>query len=159
MIDGLKYKVNNAAWELSISETALKVFRSRIQKGCTSTETVGQLYSMDLTGPIINIDLATCLKPKKTFWNRVNFDTTASQNERNELFNKGYHCIGLWHTHPELSPTLSVIDLKTAQDHAFAAKPILLGVVFAIVGNDVFPKSLKFWIHDGNNAIPLVISQ
>lgn len=69
--------------------------------------------------------------------------------EREVLFWRGLHCIGLWHTHPEASPTPSPEDRMLALDHALAAAPQLRGLVFAIVGTVPMPAALRVWVHDG----------
>lgn len=69
------------------------------------------------------------------------------------MFEKGFHCIGLWHTHPEPEPQPSSEDRALAREHALAAKPQLSGLVFAIVGTLPMPSGLRVWVDDGGELL------
>jgi proteasome lid subunit RPN8/RPN11 len=82
-------------------------------------------------------------------WARVTFDTSQANQERARLFKEGWHCVGIWHTHPEPMPSPSPDDRQLAREHALAARGYLDGLVFAILGNGPLPQSLRVWIDDG----------
>lgn len=69
--------------------------------------------------------------------------------ERKRQFEKGLHCLGFWHTHPEAIPVPSRADVAMAADHAGAAKDVFAGIVFIIVGTTRPPDGLGVWVHDG----------
>lgn len=145
------YRLPQANWALEFAASALETLRKHVQASSGSKESVGQLYSRDLTGSRLVVDAATVLKPTWAAWAKVRFDTKQAMAEREVLFERGLHCIGLWHTHPEPNPTPSPEDRALARDHALAAQPQLNGLVFAIVGTLPLPLGLRVWIHDGQD--------
>lgn len=146
---GITYQLQGAKWRLTFSPAAIEVLKSNVQRGSFSKESVGQLYSKDLTATNIEICHVTKLRPLLAGFTRVKFEPRVAMAERHAMLARGLHCVGLWHTHPEPVPTPSLEDRILAKDHAVAAKPNLAGLVFAIVGHAQFPRGLKVWIHDG----------
>ncbi len=147
------YRLPRAKWTLEFGASALETLQKHVQVSTKSKESVGQLYSRDLTSGQLVVDVATVLKPTWAAWARVRFETKQAVAERQTLFERGLHCIGLWHTHPEPNPTPSPEDRQLARDHALAAQPQLNGLVFAIVGTLPFPLGLRVWIHDGQSLL------
>ena len=147
------YRLPQANWALEFGTSAVETLRKHVQASIGSKESVGQLYSKDLTGDRLVIDVATALKPTWAAWAKVRFDTKQAMAEREALFDRGLHCIGLWHTHPEPNPTPSSEDRALARDHALAAAPQLSGLVFAIVGTLPMPAGLRVWVHDGRELL------
>jgi proteasome lid subunit RPN8/RPN11 len=143
------YRLPQANWALEFGASALETLQEHVQASSRSKESVGQLYSGDLTSDRLVVDVATVLKPTWAAWAKVRFDTKQAMAEREVLFGRGLHCIGLWHTHPEANPTPSPEDRILALDHALAAVPQLSGLVFAIVGTLPMPAALRVWVHDG----------
>ena len=143
------YRLPQANWALEFGASAVETFQKHVQASRRSKESVGQLYSKDLTGDHLVVDVATVLKPTWAAWARVRFDAKQAMAEREALFERGLHCIGLWHTHPEPSPTPSPEDRALARDHALAAAQQLSGLVFAIVGTLPMPAGVRVWVHDG----------
>lgn len=98
------------------------------------------------------MSLATCLAPLHAGFARVVFDPNQAAQERKALFAKGWHCVGLWHTHPEPQPHPSSEDWILAKDHAIAARGQLTGLVFGVLGTSAPPAGLRIWVHDGKQA-------
>ena len=138
-----------ASWSLRFEGNALKLLSRRAQRRWYQREAVGQLFTMDLTQPVITVDEATVLKPTWSSWSGVGFDVTEAMRQREQLLSKGLHCIGIWHTHPEPNCSPSPTDARLAADHAKAARPVLNGLVFAIAGNRPFPDGWYIGVHDG----------
>lgn len=149
-VPGLTYQLHGAKWRLTFSPAALEVLKSNVQRVAFSKESVGQLYSRDLTVANIEICHATKLRPLLAGFARVQFEPRSAMAERQVMLARGLHCVGLWHTHPEAVPVPSLEDRKLAKDHALAAKPNLAGLVFAIVGHAQLPRGLQVWVHDGD---------
>ena len=147
------YRLPQANWALEFGASALETLQKHVQVSSRSKESVGQLYSGDLTSDYLVVDVATVLKPTWAAWAKVRFDTGQAMAERQTLFERGLHCIGLWHTHPEPNPTPSPEDRALSRDHALAAAPQLSGIVFAIVGTLPMPAGLRVWIHDGQELL------
>ncbi|ACC74055.1 conserved hypothetical protein [Paraburkholderia phymatum STM815] len=110
---------------------------------------VGQLFARDLTANTVEVEMATVLAPTRAAWARVTFNTERAMSEREALFKKGLHCVGIWHIHPESSPSPSTEDRLLAREHALAARPQLAGIVFVIVGTAQPPAGLRVWVDDG----------
>lgn len=145
----LTYQLPGALWRLQFSVAALRTMRAHVQGKPGSRESVGQLYSRDLTSDRIVIEEATVLTPTWAAWARVQFDPRRAAVERAKKFESGLHCVGLWHTHPEALPDPSHDDKVLAREHALAAKGQLMGLVFAIVGTRHMPAGLRVWVDDG----------
>jgi proteasome lid subunit RPN8/RPN11 len=145
----LTYQLPGALWCLRFSATALRTLRAHVQRKSGSCESVGQLYSPDLTPNCIVIEEATVLTPTWSAEARVQFDPRRAAAERDKKFESGLHCVGLWHTHPEALPIPSPDDKVLAREHALAAKGQLTGLVFAIVGTQPIPAGLRVWVDDG----------
>lgn len=141
--------LSGADWDLRFSERVISVLSRHAQRHWFQRESVGQLFSSDLSNQKILIDTATVLRPKRSAWANVTFDFEDAQAQRETLFREGMHCVGLWHTHPEANPSPSGTDARLAADHAKAARPVLNGLVFAIVGTQPFPTGWYVGVHDG----------
>ena len=149
----LHFKLPEACWILEISDSAWQVLDRHAQRRRGMKESVGQLFTKDLTSARVVVDVATVLSPTSSAWTKVQFNTKAAMAEREMMFEMGLHCIGLWHTHPEPEPQPSSEDKVLAREHALAAKPQLSGLVFAIVGNSAMPSALRVWVDDGTQLL------
>lgn len=149
MSENLRFRLEGASWQMEFSRDVERVMSCYAQTGRKSRESVGQLYARDLTQPCLYIEHATRLCPTFAIWSRVRFDPKKAFAERQALFKKGLHCVGIWHTHPEPYPTPSGEDRRLSHDYALAASPHLRGIVFVIVGNLPYPHGFRVWIDDG----------
>lgn len=145
------YRLPHARWSLLFSEAALQVLQDNVQGRIWSRESVGQLYSRDLTRQEVVVDVATRLTPTFSAWSRVRFNPEDALAEREKLFKQDLHCVGLWHTHPESIPSPSGEDRELARDYAMAASSQLSGVIFVIVGTAAAPSGLGVWVDDTNS--------
>lgn len=150
------FQLPGAAWRLRFEAEVLRELGRHAQRGLLSRESVGQLYALDLTGKTVTVAKATRLKPSWASWSRVRFDVRQAMREREQLFRDGWHCVGFWHTHPELDPTPSPEDRALAAEHARAALTLTNGMVFAIVGTRPLPGGLRVWCHTGSALIGMV---
>ena len=148
-----RYQLPGALWCLQFSAVALQTMCACVQRKPGSRESVGKLYSSDLTSNCIVIEEATVLTPTWAVWARVQFDPRRAAAERASKFKRGLHCVGLWHTHPEASPNPSSDDKAVARDHALCAKDQLTGLVFAILGTKPLPAGLRVWVDDGEKLL------
>lgn len=149
----LLYRFPGAVWNLEVTVGVVAFLKSQAQLGLFARESVGQLYARDLTGPRVAIDAVTKLRPRWAFYSRLSFSPREAARERMKQFNQGFHCIGLWHSHPQAIPIPSHEDVALAADFARAAHVQLNGILFIIVGNVCFPEGLGVWLHDGLNLM------
>lgn len=148
----LSFRVPGAAWKLLLTAECMAFLRRHAQTSHWKLEVVGQLYSRDLTTAVVSVDAVTKLPSNWASYTGVTYDRQVATVERSSMFNKGLHCVGFWHSHPEEIPRPSGADLRMAADHALAARDVFAGLVFVIVGTARFPEGLGIWLHDGNKA-------
>lgn len=146
-------RVAGAAWALTFTNEVLQLIGVHTQRTRFSRESVGQLYCRDLTTTNIVVGHATVLPRTRAFFSGVQFNPAVAMEERASLFQSGWHCIGLWHSHPESHPQPSATDTALAKDHAEAAATHLNGLVFAILGTQPLPSGLSVWLHDGGRFL------
>lgn len=149
MIGSLLFELPDANWKLEFAADAIRIMLSHAQTGVKSRESVGQLYTRDLSTATVLVEHATRLPPKAASWARVQFDPKKAYEERQQLFAQGLHCVGLWHTHPEPHPKPSGEDEQLARNYATAASQQVRGIVFVIVGTKPHPNAFRVWIDDG----------
>lgn len=130
--------------------------KDKRQKLWHQRETVGQLFSPDLTSTTIHISEASVLTRVKSSRASVTFDPDEAAEQRSSKLVQGLYCVGLWHTHPEPIPTPSGTDQRLASDHASAAHAVLNGVCFVIVGTAMPPESWYVAVHDGKIFHPAI---
>lgn len=146
-------RVAGASWALTFPSEVLQLIGSYTQRTRFSRESVGQLYCRDLTTTNIVVGHATALPRTRAFFSGVQFNPTVAMEERASFFQLGWHCIGLWHSHPESHPQPSATDTALAKDHAKAAATHLNGLVFAILGTRPLPGGFSVWLHDGDRFL------
>ncbi len=146
-------RVAGATWVLTFTGEVLQLIGAHTQRTRFSKESVGQLYCRDLTTTNIVVGHATALPRTRAFFSGVHFNPVVAMEERASLFQSGWHCIGLWHSHPESNPRPSATDTALAEDHAKAAATHLNGLVFAILGTQSLPGGLSVWLHDGDRFL------
>lgn len=145
-----RYRLQAARWTLAISGDVTTFLEPYVQKRWLSRESAGQLYTRDLTSQEVIVERATLLTRVSAAWSRISFDVKQVVAEREAMFEQGYHCLGLWHTHPEPVPHPSPNDLRLLKDHAAAAASRdYAAMVFAILGTRPLPLGLGIWVHDG----------
>lgn len=95
----LIYRLPSAAWTLCFPGEAIATLSNHVQYRRLSRESVGQLYTRNLATDAIVVDKVTVLTPSKAARAIVSFDIGLVIKEREAMFDSGFHCIGLWHTH------------------------------------------------------------
>ncbi len=145
----VRFSLPGSTWQMAFSNEAVSVLEQHAQRRWLQKESVGQLFTRNLADSLIVVDVATVLKPRKSSWASVTFETWDAVAQREKNLKEGLFCFGLWHTHPEPKPLPSGADAALAADHAQAAQTHLTGIVFVIVGNKEFPEGWYVGVHDG----------
>ena len=145
----LNYRIHGASWTLELSSKSVCKLLSYAQRRMWSKESVGQLYTPDPGAKVVKITEISKLISSWSSYSGVRFNIKAMENERAEYFDKGLHCVGIWHSHPEEIPSPSSTDKILAADHALAGSAQYAGLVFLIVGTAAAEKGIGVWVHDG----------
>ena len=145
----LRFQIPDAAWCLEFPKEAVLQLQAFAQKGGQSRELVGQLYTRDPQALSVQVDHLTLIAPLWARFTSVRLDMKAVGRERDRLFVQGLHCIGFWHSHPELEPHISPTDVAMAEEQARAGKSDYQGLVFMILGTAPAPVGFGVWVHDG----------
>jgi len=101
MATELTYRLAGASWSLVLEASVVSFLMGQAQRGRSSRERIGQLYSRDLSSTRIVIDAATQLQPRQSSYARVTFDAQRMAAERRTQFERGLHFFWLWHIHSD----------------------------------------------------------
>lgn len=112
-----------------------------------SKEAGGQLFSHTPELAQVNISLATGPYPqdKRSRWH-FDPDVNKATDDRHSQFAQGLHSVGLWHTHPEATPTPSASDRVTTQQYLDVFQGEMDSFLLVILGNKGKPPNLAVWI-------------
>lgn len=147
----MRFALPNATWSIDFASEAVGTMLAAAQTGTTCPERFGQLFTRDLQTSRVVVSLATEVQAKHARRTKVVFDLEHMASQRSALYDKGWHFVGLWHTHPEPCPEPSHTDALLAKDHAEAAGQILAGMIFLIVGNRGL-SSIRCWTQGASRA-------
>lgn len=120
------------------------------KQDATSPEAGGMLFSRDIYTDSLIVSRISLPQRKDTrlrFFFRVNKKSAQRIIEKN--FKEGYYYIGDWHTHPELCPTPSLIDIQTIKSIFNKSDHKLKYMFHSIIGNSEHFKPYV-GITDGN---------
>jgi proteasome lid subunit RPN8/RPN11 len=145
----LVYRIPGAGWALELPAEAVRVLQSHAQRRWWSSEAAGQLFSAAPGQSNVRVHAVTKLPAKAASRTGLRLDIPAVIKERQQLFARGLHCLGFWHSHPEPKPSPSPDDTRLAEEHARAGWAAYAGLVFIIVGTAPAPDGLGVWVHDG----------
>jgi integrative and conjugative element protein (TIGR02256 family) len=122
------------------------------QIGWQQKEAGGQLFSATPENEIVTASIATGpYTSDKRSRHAFNPDPIQATKDRQRLFQQGLHPIGLWHTHPEQTPTPSGRDQQTTVEFLKAFNGEMNGFVLAILGNKGCPLPLTLWLATADN--------
>lgn len=150
----IAYRTENTTQTLILSDEVLAHFGHHRQLGATDEEAGGQLFARLTQDQII---IMTATGPRRSDRrSRFSFipDRRAERQEIERLFKLGLHYVGDWHTHPELLPHPSAIDIRNLNETFRKSKHQLAGFVMIIVGTCASPNGLYVGIANGNTLVP-----
>ncbi len=145
----LSIAIGTSGQVLAFSRSVLKRFGECRQIAPELPEAGGQLFAK-LAGNQIRIQHATGPRPsdRRT---RMNFapDRIAEQREIAQMYKRGLHYVGDWHTHPDAYPVPSATDIESIRECVRRSRHELTGFLMVVVGTGPVPDSLDVSAHDG----------
>lgn len=110
-------------------------------------EAGGELFANDPNAAGLVVTAAVGPNPgdrrSRRSWNP---DTEAANLDRQQQYVLGRHAVGLWHTHPELSPSPSGLDQRTTGDYLAAFHGERARYLMVILGNRGIPTNMTVWV-------------
>ena len=104
------YKIDiNGKNFLEIDNNVIDFLYNNRQKNFFSYEISGQLFGR-VCGNVFLINQITKTTEAYFSFYRVIPNRIQEQNDINDMFTKGYHYLGDWHSHPQAIPQISKLD-------------------------------------------------
>ena len=145
------YLVGQSGQRLEFSPQVLAHFAINRQTRFWQREAGGQLFAR-FSDEGVHVVEATGPRPTdRRSRLRYEPDRRAEQNEIDVRFPQGLHFVGDWHTHPEVMPTPSDVDVQSTSDGVRRSSHCLHAFVMVIVGRGSFPESLYVSVNDGGS--------
>jgi integrative and conjugative element protein (TIGR02256 family) len=148
----ISFDIGYSGQQLSFDDTVLSHFDRYRQTRFWHREAGGLLFSR-LTLP--TIDVCAITGPRRTdrrgrysYWP----DERAERSEIDEMFSRGLHFVGCWHTHPEDTASPSHVDTRNISDCVRRSEHALNGFVMVIVGRSAVPDSLFVSVCDQSSV-------
>jgi integrative and conjugative element protein (TIGR02256 family) len=148
----ISYDIGHSGQRLSFDDAVLSHFDRHRQTRIWHREAGGLLFSR-LALP--TIEVCTITGPRRTdrrgrysYWP----DERAEQHEIDEMFGRGLHFVGCWHTHPEDTASPSHVDTRNISDCVRRSEHSLNGFVMVIVGRRPLPGSLFVSVCDASRV-------
>lgn len=138
----MRFSLEDKGPAIELAPEVLATFRRFRQYRCTDREAGGQLFAVFQGNDTIIVDA----KPpnKKDKRTRYSFvpDRNRQQTEIREMYAKGFHYVGDWHTHPEPVPFPSELDLSSMQDSILKSSHGLQAFILIILGTSLGPDGI-----------------
>ncbi len=151
----IEYPVGTSGQVLIFAEYVVLHFMKYRQRYWFQREAGGQLFATFDGDRILVNDVTGPHRSDRRTRNSYIPDPKIEQAEIHERFSRGLHYVGDWHTHPELTPSLSVTDKTSIRECVCRSKHELNGFVHVVVGQAKPPDGLSVTLHDGTRSYPL----
>lgn len=149
----LEYPIGRSGQVLVLPEEIVRKFRRYRQKRWYHREAGGQLFARLSLSRVV-IEEAT--GPRRTDRRaRTSYvpDRAAEQREINSRHADRLHYVGDWHTHPEMLPGPSGLDIVSISESVRKSTHALNGFLLVIVGQAEPPSGLLVSVHDGSGGV------
>ena len=144
----LEYPIGSSGQVLVLPEEIVRKFRRYRQKRWYQREAGGQLFArLSLSRIVIGEATGPRRTDRRTRTSYVP-DRAAEQREINSRHADGLHYVGDWHTHPEMVPRPSGLDIASISDSVRKSTHALNGFLLVIVGQAEPPDGLLVSVHD-----------
>lgn len=141
-------------------DSALDHFMKHRQIGRRACEAGGQLFA-EIEEQLITVKAATGPHPEDKRWRFRFFPSVKVERaEIREYFtNKKLHYIGDWHTHPQVRPVPSGMDVESSEKTFIENDNGIFGILMIIVGTGEFPDSLYVALQTDSGLNKLTVLQ
>lgn len=136
----------NGAFYVLFTGKALSHMYSHAQRRFWQKEAGGEVFSFEPDSSGLIIDTARGPNPtdyrSRRAWNP---DIHALYENRQSEFAQNKHAVGLWHTHPEESPSPSRLDQKTTKEYLESFQGERNFYLMVIIGNQGRIPAMTVW--------------
>ncbi|ESZ23983.1 hypothetical protein X733_32460 [Mesorhizobium sp. L2C067A000] len=155
----ISFDIGQSEQSLAFSDSVLEHFNQHRQTRFWHKEAGGLLFAR-FQLPVIDIDVATGprrgdRRTRYSYWP----DERAEQREINDMFSRGRHFVGCWHTHPEDIASPSCIDRRNIADCVRRSYHALNGFIMVIIGRNPIPDGMYVSVCDKSSVNELVFSR
>jgi integrative and conjugative element protein (TIGR02256 family) len=154
----ISFNVGGSGQSLHLADAVLYHFNRYRQTRFWHREAGGLLFARF---ELPKIEVCEATGPRRTD-RRTRYsycpDERLEQREIEEMFARGLHFVGCWHTHPEDVASPSHVDIHNARDCVRRSRHALNGFVMVIVGHAALPRSLFVSVCDESSVHPLSMS-
>ena len=130
-----------------LTESALVHMYGHAQRWPWQKEAGGEIFSAAPDAAGLIVSSATGPSPgdrrSRHAWNP---NIASSDKNRQTEFAAGRHAVGLWHTHPQQSPSPSSLDHSTTLEYLDAFRGERSRYLMIIIGNHGTPPSMGVWV-------------
>lgn len=130
-----------------LTEHVLAHMYAHAQRRLWQKEAGGEIFSSEPNSNGLIISKATGPNPsdhrRRNAWNP---DVNASDRNRQSEFEQNRHVVGLWHTHPECSPSPSWRDQKTTWEYLDSFLGDRSRYLMVIIGNRGSVPGMAVWV-------------
>lgn len=155
MSGGKKYLIPGSTQYVTVTQEVLDLFEKYRQKN-NLPERGGLLFARFQLPEIVicRASIPSKLDVKLKF----SFIPNKGHQRRviNSLFRKKLHFVGEWHTHPQMLPSASQLDLNSMKDSFIKSEHELNFFILAIVGLADDDESIWLSLHNAEKYIKLV---
>lgn len=131
--------------EILVSASVAEVLNQHRQMGL-NPERGGQLF-VDLQNPIgpVLADASTPNPADKAGRSWIDIDSSRCRREIVHANSRGLRLVGYWHTHPQIIPHLSQIDMESFRRFSTAYRQKLPHPIAVIVGTSREAAGIRVW--------------
>jgi integrative and conjugative element protein (TIGR02256 family) len=151
----LTYTLNESNLSIILTDNVLNHFERHRQVRFWDKEAGGQLFARFEHNRTLIQEVTGSRPTDKRSRHSYRPDRLAEQREILEMFDKNFHYVGDWHTHPSPVPSPSGTDVFNISSCVASSEHELNGFLMIIVGTNPFPEGLRISLHtaEGRNLL------
>ena len=142
----MKYYHPQTGLTIFLSNDVVEVMMKYQQRNGEGAEAGGQLFARFVDGVVHIVFAGEPKRNDRRWWKGFIPCRKSERREISDLYQKGLHFVGDWHTHPEKVPKYSCRDLRSIQDCFCKSKHELSGLLMIIVGYaNSHDEAIRIW--------------